>query len=157
IEAELDPSMAGMALMLKSAEVNGKLVWRCVGRINALQRACTPGDGKAASIRAAGRTRPAATSAANRRAGNAADRPAAQGLSPEEREKRRTELQERLRKRRERRKANRDQREADRPGPGDDPSLEDDAPPDDDPIPGPDEEDLPIEEDLLDDEEFVDE
>ena len=157
IEAELDASMAAMATMLKSAEVNGKLVWRCNGRIDQLARVCTPGDQpKAARGRNTNRNRGARRNRAANRP-NRVNRPgAATGLSDEEREKRREELQERLRKRRERRAANRaerpDREPADQPG----------DMPEDDELPLPPEE-LDLEDDLGDDEmleedeEFVDE
>lgn len=154
VEAELDSSMAAMAQMLKSAEVNGKLVWRCVGRVNNLARACSAGDKPKPTGRARNRARNRGTNTA----ANRANRPNNSGLSTEEREKRRKELQERLKKRRERRKANRAKRAEERENqagqPGDAPDdLELDPEPfDGEPDPG---DDLGDEE-PLDDEEFID-
>ncbi len=150
VEAELDPSMSAMASMLKSAEVNGKLVWRCVGRLGALQRACRPGEGrKARGRRGRGRGKGARGSSSGARRP-----PRGKGLSAEDREKRRKELQERLRRRRERRRAERAKRPPEPPP--EDPLDEELPPEDEEPLPEDDPEGFD-EEPLPEDEEFVEE
>lgn len=148
IEVELDPSMSAFKSMLKSAEVNGKLVWRCTGRVSALSRGCSAGEARSS------RARPTRGGTASRDDVKRPRPAPASALTPEEREKRRAELQEKLKKRREKRRADRAARAGKAPGDNED-SLEDeeDEPNEDDAL-----EDLPDdEEDPIDDEEFLEE
>jgi type II secretion system protein N len=154
VEAELDESMAAFRSMLKSAEVNGKLVWRCTGRVNALARGCSPGEGRRAS-----RARTPSPRNTAGRDGARRTRPEARTrLSAEEREARRKELQEKLKKRREQRRKDRAERAASRPEPTEDDPVDDgeDLPLDDEPLDElPPEDDEGLDDPPPDDEEFL--
>lgn len=153
LELTLDPSMKMMEGMLASAAKDGKFVYRCVGLLNRIQYGCSPDGDKKVAGRTA-RTRPTSdrkTAPATLDGGEEIRRSA--GLNEEERDKRRAELQERLRKRREQREA--DAGGAKRPGELEEVAPEEDLQPEEEQqeeefV----EEDLPIDEEIPEDEAF---